>query len=337
MGQLPGMRLLMLGGTEFVGRAVTEAALERGWQVTVFHRGRHDPPPGAGVLHGDRSAEGGLAAAAHGEWDAVVDTWSGAPRAVREAARLLAEGDRAGRYVYISSRSVYAEPVAPWLDENGPVVAASPTDGEVDYARAKRGGELAASEVFGGRALLVRAGLMLGPGENVGRLPWWLLRTARGGQVPAPGPRELPIQYIDVRDLAEWVLEATARGLAGAYNLVSPPGHTTMGEFLESCVRVTGGGAELRWRSPESVLAAGVEPWTGMPVWLPPGADFDHMHRGDVSRALAAGLRCRPVDETVADTWAWLQRLGGKAPLRPDRPLKGVDAKTEARLLAMPE
>lgn len=331
------MRLLMLGGTEFVGRAVTETALERGWEVTVFHRGRHAPPPGTAVLHGDRRAGGGPAALARGEWDAVVDTWSGAPSAVRETARLLAEGDRAGQYVYVSSRSVYAEPVAAGLDEDGPVVEASAADGETDYARAKRGGELAATEAFGGRALLARPGLILGPGENVGRLPWWLLRTARGGAVPAPGPRGLPIQYIDVRDLAEWTVEAVARGLAGAYNLVSPPGHTTMGELLESCLHVTGGKAELHWRSPESVLAAGAEPWTGLPVWLPPGADYDHMHRGDVSRALATGLRCRPVGETVADTWAWLQRLGGKPPLRPDRPPVGLDAQTEARLLAMPD
>jgi 2'-hydroxyisoflavone reductase len=330
------MRLLMLGGTEFVGRAIAEAAVERGWQVTVFHRGRHAPPRGVAVLHGDRRVHGGLAALAHGEWDAVVDTWSGAPRTVLDAARLLASGERAGRFVYISSRSVYAEPVAPWLDEDGPVVEASSADGEADYARAKRGGELAASEVFGERALLVRAGLVLGPGENVGRLPWWLSRTARGGAVPAPGPRELPIQYIDVRDLADWVLHATAQGLDGAYNLASPPGHATMGELLRSCVRATGGRARLHWRSPESVLAAGAEPWTGLPVWLPPGGDYDHMHRGDVARALAAGLRCRPVDETVADTWAWLRLLGGQPPLRPDRPRPGLDAETEARLLGMP-
>ncbi|WP_074467664.1 NAD-dependent epimerase/dehydratase family protein [Streptomyces sp. WMMB 714] len=335
------MRLLMLGGTGFVGRAVAQAAARRGWQVTVFHRGRHEPPPGvAHVLNGDRTADGGLAALEGGDWDAVVDTWSGAADAVRASARRLAEGGRVEKYVYISSRSVYAGPVAAGLDETGPVVAASAADTAEetggDYARDKRGGELAACESFGDRALLVRAGLILGPGEDVGRLPWWLLRMARGGAVPAPGPRELPIQYIDVRDLAEWVLDALPAGLSGPYNLVSPPGHTTMGEFLETCARVTGGGAELHWRSPESVLASGAEPWVGLPVWLPPGADYDHMHRGDVSKALAAGLRCRPVGETVEDTWEWLRRLGGEAPLRPDRSPKGLDAETEARLLAMP-
>lgn len=330
----------MLGGTEFVGRAVAEAALERGWRVSVFHRGRHEAPRGVTVLHGDRSEPDGLSALARGEWDAVVDTWSGAPSAVRDASRLLKDRGAAAHYTYISSRSVYAGPVKAGADETAPVVEASADedaeDVASDYARAKRGGELGAAAAFGDRALLVRAGLIIGPGENIGRLPWWLLRTARGGAVPAPGPRELPLQYIDVRDLAEWVLDAAGRGLGGAFNAVSPPGHSTMGELLEACADVTGAGAELHWKSPESVLAAGAEPWTGLPVWLPPGPDYDHLHQGDVSRALAEGLSCRPVSETVADTWAWLQQLGGKAPLRPGRPRAGLEPETEANLLAMP-
>lgn len=326
------MRLLLLGGTEFVGRAVAEAALARDWQVTVFHRGRHQAPPGAADLRGDRTAAGGLAALDRGRWDAVVDTWSGAPSAVRDTARLLAA--RAERYVYISSRSVYAYPMPPDPAEDAPVVAGAPGDGEVDYARAKRGGELAAVEAFGDRALVARPGLVLGPGENVGRLPWWLARMARGGAVLAPGPRELPLQYMDARDLADWLLEAIERGLGGAYNTVSPSGHTTMGELLESCARVTGGRADLRWTAPEAVLAAGIEPWTELPIWLPPGELHDALHRGNTAKALAAGLRCRPVAETVAGTWAWLQMLGGSAPQRPDRPPVGLDPEKEARLLA---
>ncbi len=217
------MKLLMLGGTEFVGRAIAEAALARGWQVSVFHRGHHAPPAGATALHGDRADAEGLKALREGEWDAVVDTWSGAPAAVRDAARLLA--GRARTYAYVSSRSVYAYPAPAGLDEEGPVVEASPdaTDAD-DYAQAKRGGELAAVDAFGDRALLVRAGLILGPYENIGRLPWWLDRIARGGTVLAPGPRELALQYIDVRDLAQWTLDAVQGGLGGAYNLVSEPG-----------------------------------------------------------------------------------------------------------------
>ncbi|MEE1818464.1 reductase [Streptomyces sp. SP18ES09] len=327
------MKLLMLGGTEFVGRAVVEEALARGWEVTVFHRGRHAAPAGVVSLTGDRTAPDGLAALATGSWDAVVDTWSAAPSAVRDAAGLLA--GRVGRYAYVSSRSVYAWPPAAGLAEDGPLVEGSPDDGDVPYAEAKRGGELAATAAFGpDRTLLVRAGLILGPYENVGRLPWWLGRIARGGPVLAPGPRTAPVQYVDVRDLAVWTLDAVAAGLSGPYNLVSPPGHTTMGELLDACVRATESDAALRWTEPEALLAAGVAPWTELPVWLPPGELYDALHTADVSRAVAAGLRCRPVDETAADTWAWLESLGGVAPQRPDRPGVGLTPEREAEVLA---
>ncbi|MFJ4831103.1 NAD-dependent epimerase/dehydratase family protein [Streptomyces sp. NPDC088747] len=326
----------MLGGTEFVGRAVVEAALGRGWEVTVFHRGRHEPPAGVRSLHGDRTAPDGLAALADGEWDAVVDTWSAAPRAVRDTARLLA--GRVRRYVYVSSCSVYAWPMTAGYDEDAPLVDGAAADaGQTDYARDKRGGELAALDAFGeAGALLVRAGLILGPYENIGRLPWWLNRVARGGPVLAPGPRDLPLQYVDVRDLAGWVLGGVERGLSGAYNLVSPRGHTTMGGLLDACVQVTGGAGDLRWTDPEVVLAAGVEPWSQLPVWVPGGSELhDSVHGADVSRAVGSGLRCRPVRDTVADTWSWLQGLGGVAPQRPDRPAVGLDPAVEAKVLGL--
>ncbi|MFJ7157090.1 NAD-dependent epimerase/dehydratase family protein [Streptomyces sp. NPDC101118] len=326
------MKLLMLGGTEFVGRAVTEDALARGWEVTVFHRGHHAPPPGAAALHGDRTTPEGLAALAAGEWDVVVDTWSGAPAAVRDSARLLAP--RAGRYVYVSSRSVYAHPAAPDLAEDGPVVDSSPDLTEAPYAEAKRGGELAAEAAFGAaRTLFVRAGLVIGPYENIGRLPWWLTRTARGGPVLAPGPHDQAVQYVDVRDLARWTLDAAEAGLSGPYDLVSPPGHATLGDLLDACVTATGGTAALHWTDPAVLLDAGIEPWTELPVWLPEGPDHQAVHGADVTRALAAGLRCRPVAETVADTWAWLTSLNGPAPHRPDRPPVGLSPHKESALL----
>ncbi|UQX04064.1 NAD-dependent epimerase/dehydratase family protein [Streptomyces sp. RerS4] len=325
------MRLLMLGGTEFVGRAITEDALERGWEVTVFHRGHHAPPPGVASLHGDRTAPGGLDALAEGEWDLVVDTWSGAPTAVRDSARLLA--GRAGGYAYVSSRSVYAYPAPAGLAEDGPLVEGSPDAESTAYAEDKRGGELAVEAAFGERALLVRAGLILGPYENVGRLPWWLNRVARGGPFLAPGPGELPLQYIDVRDLAHWTLDAAEAGLAGAYNLVSPTGHATMGAFLDACVAATGSAAEPRWADAATIEAAGIEPWVELPVWIPEGASHDYMFRADVTKALEAGLRCRPVEETVADTWAWLRSIGGEAPMRSDRSTKGLAPEREAEVL----
>ncbi|MGQ4405696.1 NAD-dependent epimerase/dehydratase family protein [Streptomyces hayashii] len=331
------MRLLVLGGTEFAGRAVVEAALGRGWDVTVLNRGRQTPVPGVRSLTGDRTAPGGLAALSgpgEGDWDAVVDTWSGAPRAVHDAARLLR--GRARRYVYVSSCSVYAwAPPAGYAEDAAVVEGAEPGAGQSDYARDKRGGELAALDAFGERgSVLVRAGLILGPYENVGRLPWWLTRIARGGPVLAPGPHGLPLQYVDVRDLAAWILGAVERELGGPYNLMSPQGHATMGELLEACVRATGSDAELRWTAPEIVLDAGIEPWTELPVWVPPGTDMhDALHAADVSRAVTAGLVCRPVEETVADTWSWLTSIGGVAPHRPDRPRKGLDPEVEAKVL----
>ncbi|MCS0605136.1 NAD-dependent epimerase/dehydratase family protein [Streptomyces sp. LP11] len=329
------MRLLVLGGTEFAGRAVVAAARERGWEVTVFHRGRHPAPAGVRSLHGDRTAPDGLAAlaASDGTWDAVVDTWSGAPRTVLDAARLLR--DRARRYVYVSSRSVYTWPW-PATGAGSLVEGAAADAGASDYARDKRGGELAALEAFGAAdSLLVRAGLILGPYENVGRLPWWLGRIARGGPVLAPGPRTLPVQFIDVRDLAGWITGAVARELSGPYDLAAPPGHSTMGELLAACVRVTGSAAELRWTDPEVILGAGIEPWTQLPVWLPPESEgYAGVHRADVSPALATGLACRPVGETVADTWRWLTDLGGTAPQRPDRTPPGLDPEVEAKVLA---
>ncbi|MFI9328531.1 NAD-dependent epimerase/dehydratase family protein [Kitasatospora sp. NPDC052868] len=325
------MRLLLLGGTEFVGRALTEDALARGWEVTVFHRGTHAPPAGVRALHGDRTAEGGLAALAEGEWDAVVDTWAGAPSAVRDSARLLA--DRVGRYAYVSSRSVYAYPTPADADESAPLVEGSPDDGEMPYPQSKRGGELAVLDAFGDRALFARAGLIVGRYENIGRLPWWLNRIARGGPVLAPGPQDLALQFIDVRDLAAWTLDALAAGLHGAYDLVSPQGHGTMAQLLAECARVTGSDAELRWTTPEAIADAGIEPWWDLPFWVPPGELHETLYRADVAKAAAAGLRCRPLAETVADTWEWLQSVGGTAPQRPDRRVVGLTPEQEAKAL----
>lgn len=322
------MRLLILGGTEFAGRAVAQDALRRHWEVTVLNRGNNEPPPGVRSLRGDRTRPDGLDALQGSTWDVVVDTWNDAPSIVRDSARTLS--DRVERYVYVSSRSVYTYPAPAGLPEDGPLVDSSPDTDEAEYAQSKRGAELAAQAVFGDRALLVRAGLILGPHENAGRLLWWLRRIARGGRVLAPGPRELPLQYIDVRDLARWTLDAAERGLGGAYNVVSERGHTTMGELLDTCVRVTGADARLCWLAPEVIHGAGIQPWTQLPIWLPPGELHDALYEGDVAKALASGLRCRPCAETVADTWDWLRGLDGQAPALAQL---GLDPATEATVL----
>lgn len=328
------MRLLVLGGTHHVGRAFVEAALARGDDVTTLTRGVSGTAvEGAEARHADRlDPEALRAALGDDEWDAVVDTWSSAPVAVQTSARLLR--GRAPHYTYISSCSVYTWPIAPGSDETAPVVDGDPgsTDAS-DYAAAKRGGELAVEEAFDGDVAIARAGLILGPYEIVGRMPFWLRRIAAGGRVPAPGPHDRPLQYVDGRDIAEWVLGSRP---VGTFNTVSEPGHTTIGGLLEEARRVTGSHAELVWLDPATVEAAGVEPWTELPIWVPPTGELAGLHALDTSAAAAAGLRCRPMAETVADTWAWLEREG--LPERPSgRGGAPMDAAAEARLWAAHE
>ena len=327
------MRLLVLGGTHHVGRAFVEEALARGDQVTTLTTGRSGPPAkGAEARHADRLDPAAMGAALGDDtWDAVVDTWSHAPVAVQTSARLLA--GHVGHYTYISSRSVYSWPLATGADESAPLVDGDPaSEDDSDYAEAKRGGELAVLKEFDGPSLHVRAGLVLGPYENVGRLPFWLNRIAAGGRVPCPGPVDRPLQYVDARDIARWVLDAAGRGVSGPFNTVSRPGHTTIGELLEECRRVTGSDAELVWVTPETVAAAEVAPWTELPIWLPPTGELAGLHDCDVSAAYDAGLACRPMTETVADTWAWLRREGTPEPATA-RAGVGMDADAEARLL----
>lgn len=339
------MRILILGGAEFLGRALVDAALARGAEVTLVNRGTHPSLPGTTSLVADRRDHAAFEralASVDTRWDAVIDTWSWEPYVVRETARLLEP--QADRYLYISSRSVYADP-APGADETAPLVDASPDDGdpvlgdaaEVDYPQAKAGAELAVLERFGERAFLIRPGVILGPHENIGRLPWWLNRMAGGGDVLAPGRPDDGIQFIDSRDLAEWTLHlATGSAAPGAYDAVSPVGLHTMGSLLDACVRVAGSPDRpptLRWTADDVVLGAGIEPWIELPLWLPAGELHDALHGSDVSKAVAAGLTYRSPVDTASDTWTWLQSVGGEVPQREDRPALGLAADKEARAL----
>src|SRR5918998_1149701 len=207
------MRVLVIGGTVFLGRAVVEAALDRGDDVTYFHRGRHGRGlhPGAREVLGDRGN-----GVPDGEFDAVVDTCGFDPRAVGASARALA--DRVAHYSFISSCSVYRDWPARPVDEDSPVFAGD----EPEYGPLKAAAERAAEAAMPGRVLHVRAGLIVGPHENIGRLPRWLRRMERGGEVLAPGPAEAGVQLVDARDLAEWMLDMGARGEAGTYNATAP-------------------------------------------------------------------------------------------------------------------
>jgi 2'-hydroxyisoflavone reductase len=328
------MRLLVLGGTHHVGRAVVEEALARGDEVTTLTRGVSGPPAaGAQARYADRTDPAELRSALGDDtWDAVIDTWSFAPRVVRDSAALLA--DRAGHYGYVSTRSVYTWPIPSRADESAPVVDGDPdSDDGSDYSTAKRGGELATLAYFDGRSVLARAGLILGPYELVGRMPWWLRRIERGGDVLAPGPRDLPLQYIDARDLARWLLHAADAGISGTFNAVSEPGHATMERLLTAAVAAVGSDARLVWADPEVIDGAEIEGWIELPVWISPNGEGASLHDGDVSAIYAAGLTCRPIEETVTDTWRWLQ-AEGDPPVREGRPQHGLDPDKEREVLA---
>jgi 2'-hydroxyisoflavone reductase len=318
------MRLLVIGGTVFVGRAVVEAALGRGDEVTVFHRGHHGRDLFEGVEHvfGDRRTD--LDRLAGRSWDVVVDTCGFEPADVEASARTLA--DAVGRYVFISTAGVYRDwPVEPIADEDEPLHESG--DG---YSELKAACERALEAVLPGRVAQLRPGTIVGPYENIGRLPHWLWRMARGGQVMAPGVPDAPIQLIDVRDLADFALDAAP----GAWNTISRPGAATWGELLETARAVAGPDAELVWTDAAPVLEAVPDPWGVLPLWPAPLDDMRAVFDVGVERTLAAGLRIRPLQETVADTWAWLSQPGTElGDWRKEVQVTGLDPAVEARLL----
>jgi uncharacterized protein YbjT (DUF2867 family) len=214
-------------------------------------------------------------------------------------------------------------------DESAPVVKAT---GPPGYAADKRGAEVAVSTHFGGRCLLARAGLILGPYEDTGRLTWWLARAAAGGSMVAPAPPERVWQYIDARDLAAFMLDAAKAGTTGTYNVVCPTAAAVTTErLLTTCVGVTGENADLVWVDADVLRRAGVREWDDLPGWMAPDSEGAGMHDCDVTAALAAGLRCRPLKETVADTWAWLAQLPPhqRPPRRVGLPWRGLSAEQE--------
>lgn len=326
------MKVLVLGGTHFVGRAIVDRLLTDGDEVATLTSGASGPPPpGVEGLQADRRNPTAVRdALARGSWDAVIDTWSREPACVATAVDILS--GRVGHATFVSSLSVYAAPLPLGGDESAALVEGDPdsTDGD-PYPAAKRGGELAAGR-YDCPVLIPRPGLIVGPHENVGRLPFWLTLIAGGGRIPVPGPQDRAIQLLDARDLAHFIRRGAASGLRGPFNVASPPGRVTFGEVMAACVEATGSSAELVWVSPEDVERAGVEPWGQLPLWLPPNHEAEGLLASDVSAAVAAGLTCRPLIDTVRDTWEWLQREG--LPADGGRGRMGYDEAARERLLA---
>jgi 2'-hydroxyisoflavone reductase len=301
------MRLLILGGTVFLGRHVAAEALARGHEVTVFHRGRHGNDLFAGEaehLIGDRASD--LSALEGGRWDPAVDTSGYQPADVAaSSARLAASGVE--HLAFVSTCNVYPA----WPAEAVSEESAVRTEGD-DYGPNKAASEREAEAALPGRVAALRAGLLCGPHDNVFRLPWWVQRIGRGGEVLAPGDPDRHVQLIDARDLAAWIVDLGERREAGVYNATSPPGRTTMREVLEAAVDATGSGARLTWVPDEALVAAEAGAWVEVPLWLPE-AEAPGTWRVAAARAEASGLRCRPVAETVGDVWAWLQAGGAEA------------------------
>jgi 2'-hydroxyisoflavone reductase len=333
------MDVLVIGGSVFVGRAVVSEALAAGASVTVFNRGRSgSAPDGAEQVIGDRTNPDDLAQLADRRFDVVIDTCGYVPAEVDLSAKALAATSE--HYVLVSSLNAYPSwPAEPDYWEHGvhdsfPDATrddvADRTSVRESYGWLKVGCERSVARAFGAdRCTVLRAGCIVGPNDReVGRLPYWIDRVARGGEVLVPGPPTAPVAVVDARDLARFALAAAP----GTFDVPGPSERDTRADLMAACLAVTGSDATFTYVTDEDWLAAqGVAAWTELPLWLPaaegPGAFTSH-----TSAARAAGLRWRPLAVTVADTWAWQQTVAGG--WHPDPPKLGLAPDRERELLA---
>ncbi len=324
------MRLLILGGTRFLGRHLVEAAQTRGHEVTLFNRGQSEPDlfPELNQLRGDR--QGDLSALGTAGWDAVIDTSGYTPSAVSASARVLS--GRTNHYTFISTISAYREPLVSGSDESVPLhlppLDASDVVGPETYGPLKAGAEAALQETFNGTSLIIRPGLIVGPYDPTDRFTYWPSRLARGGEVLAPGSPDRQVQLIDVRDLAAWCLDLSEAGIGGTFNAAGPERRLTMAGMLQAVSDGVEREAHFNWIPEDFLLEAGVQPWTGIPLWLP--KSLNAILEVSIQAALDQGLKCRPLAETAADTLAWDRSRGASivnsAGLNPARELALLEA-----------
>jgi len=355
------MKLLILGGTRFLGRHLAEQALARGHELTLLHRGISGPAlfPAARHLIADRDAD--LTPLADGHWDAVIDTSAYVPRQVRQAAAVLT--GKVGHYQLVSTISVYADFSAVsqgqgqghgqgrgqgrdqgqgqgrgrTAEHAALITLQDPSTEVVDgstYGGLKVLCEAAARAGFGERCLIDRPGLLVGPHDPTGRFTWWPQRLQRGGDVLVPGRPEDAVQFIDARDAAAWMLLQSERQTQGVFNLTGPAQPLSMGKLMSTLQAQLNPAARLHWVDEDFLLQQQVAPWTELPLWLP--RDKAGLHRTDIGAALASGLHCRPLAQTVLDTAAWAQAAAMQttAPGGPPRPEVGLSAEREASLLS---
>jgi 2'-hydroxyisoflavone reductase len=307
------MKLLVLGGTKFLGRHAVAAALEDGHDVSIFTRGQTNPDlfPEAEHLHGDR--DGDLDMLHGGAWDGVIDTSGYVPRVVRQSAELLR--DMVARYVFVSSISVYADASEPITEATPVAELEDPTTEEVmeHYGALKAACERVVEEIYGDRSARVRAGLIVGPYDPTDRFTYWPRRIAGGGDVLAPGDPDAPVQLVDARDLGAWLVKLALEGPGGAFNATGPAEPLAFGELLERAHAAIGSEVNFVWADSQKILDAEVQPWTELPLWLP-DPDFAGMMQADVRPAREAGLTFRPLEATIVDTLAWDRAVPGDRP-----------------------
>lgn len=335
------LRILILGGTGFIGPHQVRYALARGHKVTLFNRG-HEPDAWAGqaeALIGDRNT-GDLKALEGRAWDVCIDNPTTLPFWVRDAGRVLA--GKVGQYIFISTVSVYAANDKP-ADETAALLAYTGADPMAEtqatlgasnrglYGPLKAVSEAEAKRQFGAATTIIRPGLIAGPGDETDRFTYWPVRLARGGEVLAPGEGGDPVQFIDARDLAEWTIRAAEQRTFGVFNATGPAHLLRMGQLLDGVTAAINANAKLVWVSEAFLEANKISAWTDMPVWVPGDGDEAGFVRRDIHRALAAGLTFRPLGVTAKDTLDWFRTQPDarqaklRAGLAPDR---------EAQLLA---
>ncbi|MBA3943395.1 MAG: NAD-dependent epimerase/dehydratase family protein [Herpetosiphonaceae bacterium] len=319
------MKILILGGTQFLGVHLVEAALQRGHTVTIFNRGQTRPElfPPVEHLQGDR--DGDLRALEGRRWDAVIDTSGYVPRIVKASAQLLAAADE--HYTFISTINVYADPTVIGLDEQSPLATlADETVEEVNgttYGPLKVLCEQAVQAAFPNRALIIRPGLIVGPRDATCRFTYWPHRLAQGGDVLAPDHQDQPVQIIDVRDLAAWTIQMVEARQVGVYTATGPDDALTFGQLIQQCQAVSGHHDRIVWVGEAFLQEKGVAPWVELPLWIPSGDGPAGLLSVNNHKAIQSGLAFRPLIQTIQDTLAWdaahpeeLAKSGG---LKPER------------------
>jgi len=304
------MKILIIGGTKFLGRHLVDAVLAGGHEVTLFNRGKTNPTlfPNVETISGDREHDIGKLSG--GEWDAAIDVAGYVPRIVRLSAQGLEASVK--RYVFISSISAYAGFEKIGINESDPVgkledETVEEVTGET-YGPLKALCEKTVQDIFGGdRALIIRPGLIVGPYDPTDRFTYWPMRVKRGGDMIVPDKPQTPIQIIDVRDLSEFIIKLIEQNASGIYNATGPDHELFMGEFLDACKLVIGSVAAFHWASQEFLKEHEVAPWSDMPVWIPDNEEGAGCSRVDVSKAIDAGLKFRPLEDTIRDTIAWAE------------------------------